>query len=65
MDAKNSQPDRPFNQLPLLPPQAEVETRAVLKQCILARAALGELKQAARLIPNQGMLGFVLITVVV
>lgn len=46
----------PFDALPLLPPQAELETRAVLKQCITARAALAELKQAAELIPNQGML---------
>ena len=34
----------------------ELETRPVLKQCIPARAALAELKQAAELIPNQGML---------
>ncbi|HLF96412.1 MAG TPA: Fic family protein [Methylococcaceae bacterium] len=31
-----------------------METRTVLKQCIAARAALAELKQAAELIPNQG-----------
>jgi Fic family protein len=31
-------------------------TRAVLKACIEARAALAELKQAAELIPNQAML---------
>lgn len=49
-------PDRPYNELPLLPPHEEVETRAVLKQCITARAALAELKQAAELIPNQGVL---------
>jgi len=49
-------PERPFNQLPLLPPPVELETRLVLKQCITARAALAELKQAARLIPNQTML---------
>jgi Fic family protein len=49
-------PNLPFNDLPMLPPQAELETRAVLKQCITARAALGELKQAANLIPNQAML---------
>lgn len=48
--------DKPYNDLPRLPPQADVETRAVLKQCITARAALGELKQAALRIPNQGML---------
>jgi Fic family protein len=43
--------------LPLLPPPIEaIETRAILKQCISARAALGELKQVAELIPNQAML---------
>ena len=34
------QADRPYNQLPPLPPKAELETRAVLKRCIEARAAL-------------------------
>ena len=48
--------DRPYNALPPLPPGAELETRAVLKQCITARAALAELKQAAQLIPNQAVL---------
>jgi Fic family protein len=49
-------PDAPHNALPDLPPAADLETRLVLKQCIPARAALAELKQAAGLIPNQGML---------
>jgi Fic family protein len=50
-------PDVPYNDLPLLPPVIEtIETRAILKQCIAARAALGELKQAAELIPNQAVL---------
>jgi Fic family protein len=54
---KNSwQPDRPYNQLPLLPPRPDLETKAVLKRCITARAALAQLKQAAELIPNQAML---------
>ena len=48
--------DKPYNELPLLPPTAELETRAVLKRCIEARTALAELKQAAELIPNQTML---------
>lgn len=48
--------DQPYNTLPPLPPGAELETRAVLKQCIAARAALAELKQAAQLIPNQAVL---------
>lgn len=49
-------PEKPYNELPLLPPAVELETKAVLKRCIGARAALAELKQAAELIPNQAML---------
>jgi Fic family protein len=49
-------PDQPHNQLPTLPPKCDLESRAVLKACIEARAALAELKQAAELIPNQTML---------
>lgn len=57
ISSKNWYPERPYNDLPLLPPPLErIETRAVLKACIAARAALGELKQAAELIPNQAML---------
>lgn len=49
--------DQAYNQLPLLPPNTETtETRAVLKACIPARAALAELKQAGQLLPNQSML---------
>jgi len=50
------QADRPYNALPTLPPAQELETRVVLKQCVTARAALAELKQAAGLIPNPAML---------
>lgn len=49
-------PDQPFDSLPLLPPRGEMETKLILKQCIEARAAVAELKQAAQLIPNQGVL---------
>ena len=49
-------PERPHNQLPALPPAHDLESRAVLKACIEARAALAALKQAAELIPNQAML---------
>lgn len=49
-------PDRAYNELPLLPPAEDVETRAVLRQCITARAALAELKQAGALIPNPAVL---------
>lgn len=49
-------PDEPFNELPRLPPQQEVESKAILKQCIPARAALAKLDQARKLIPNQTIL---------
>lgn len=49
-------PEQPYNSLPPLPPAIELETRAVLKRCITARAAVAALKQAAELIPNQSML---------
>jgi len=49
-------PDRPFNELPLLPPKADFESKAILKRCIQARATLAELKGAGELIPNQAML---------
>ncbi|MFO7691260.1 MAG: Fic family protein [Cryobacterium sp.] len=56
MTESHWQPDRPYNDLPPLPPKVELETKAVLKRCVSARAALAELKKAAELIPNQGML---------
>jgi Fic family protein len=54
--SRSWRPDQPFNEIPLLPPAAELETRAILKHCISARAALAELKGAAELIPNQAIL---------
>ncbi len=47
---------KPYNDLPLLPPRAEIETKAVLKKCIDANKALAELKGAGDLIPNQAIL---------
>jgi Fic family protein len=49
-------PDRPYNDLPPLPPNIDLETKPVLRQCIRARAALAELKQATELIPNSAIL---------
>ncbi|MBF0634548.1 MAG: Fic family protein [Nitrospinae bacterium] len=49
-------PDKPYNDLPLLPPQIEIESKAVLKKAIAANKALAELKGAGELIPNQGVL---------
>ena len=50
-------PSLPFNELPDLPPPAElIETTEILKCCINARVAVAELKQAAELIPNSAVL---------
>ena len=49
-------PTRPYNSLPPLPPKADIESRAILRACIDARAALAALKQAGGLIPNQAVL---------
>ncbi len=49
-------PSTPYNSLPPLPPLADVETKAILKRCVEARASLAGLKQAGELIPNQAML---------
>ena len=46
--------DKPYNDLPLLPPKAELETKSVLRKAIAANKALAELKGAWDLIPNQG-----------
>lgn len=48
--------EQPYNDLPNLPPSQDVETKAILKKCIMARAKLAELKQAGELIPNQSIL---------
>ena len=50
------QPDRPYNDLPPIPSADVLETKAVLRACIEARAALAGLKQGAERIPNQSML---------
>ncbi|UNU73641.1 Fic family protein [Moraxella nasovis] len=50
------QADLPYNDLPPLPPMQDVETKAILKLCVEARASLAGLRQAGELIPNQTML---------
>ena len=49
-------PKEPSNDLPLLPPKLELETKKVLKQAIAATRVLAELKGRADEIPNQSML---------
>jgi Fic family protein len=52
----NWRPDEPYNALPELPPGADIETVAVLKRAISARAAVAALDQAARRMPNPAVL---------
>jgi len=47
---------QPYNDLPMLPPAAELETKAVLKQAIAANRALANLRGLAAQIPNQDVL---------
>ena len=49
-------PNQPYAALPLLPPGTDIETKAILKACIGARAAVEGLKRAGALIPNQSVL---------
>jgi Fic family protein len=49
-------PTKPHNDLSLLPPIGEVETRRTLRACTEARAVLGELRGVGKLIPNQAIL---------
>lgn len=49
-------PHKPYNDLLPLPPDADIDTRDILRTCIEARAAVAELKQAGHLLPNQAIL---------
>lgn len=49
-------PNKPYNQLPLLPPNKDLETKAILKKAITAGRALAELKGIGSTIPNQTIL---------
>jgi Fic family protein len=49
-------PLEPYDDLPLLPPGTEVETKAVLRRAMSASRALAELKGSGGLIPDQSIL---------
>ena len=49
-------PNKPFNDLPLLPPKHNLETIKVLRKAVDANKALAELKGLGTTIPNQSML---------
>jgi hypothetical protein len=45
-------PDKPYNDLPLLPSKTELESKAVLRKAIAANKALAELKGVGELSPR-------------
>ena len=49
-------PRLPYNDLPPLPPPADLETRDLLKACIEAHKALASLRQATGYLPNPAVL---------
>lgn len=49
-------PRKPYNDLPLLPPGFDLETKAILRKTISAGRALAELKGLGDTIPNQALL---------
>ena len=49
-------PDRPFDELPNLPPASETETKAIPRSCRAACTAPAELWNIGKLIPNQALL---------
>ena len=53
---KNFDPEKPYNELPKLPPILDLEIPSILKVCIRANRELAKLKIAEKLIPNQTVL---------
>ena len=49
-------PDVPANDLPLLPPDADIETKSVLRHAISANRELARLKGYCSLLPNETIL---------
>lgn len=48
--------NQPYNDLPLLPPTVELDSKEILKKAIAANKKLAELKGSVNSIPNQGIL---------
>lgn len=49
-------PSAPYDELPPLPPAQDIETKAILRQCVSATRALAELKGIGSIIPDQSIL---------
>ena len=52
----NIDPDKPYNNLPLLPPKEFTESKLILKQLIRSHKALAELKGYSELLPNKNVI---------
>lgn len=52
----NFETGKPFNALPLLPPDTKLETRQVMRQAVAANRRLAELKGIANVMPNPAIL---------
>jgi len=48
--------NKPFNQLPSLPPEEDIESKSILKKATFSHRSLAELKGIANTIPNQTIL---------
>lgn len=48
-------PEKPYNDLPALPPKVDIETKTILKKAISANKALAELKGAITNLPNPNL----------
>lgn len=52
----NLETGKPFNALPVLPPDTKLETRQVMRQAVAANRRLAELKGIANVMPNPAIL---------
>lgn len=52
----NFNPSKPYNDLPKLPPDIDIETKAILKQVNLSNKALAGLKEYSEIVPNKDIL---------
>lgn len=56
MPAPPNNPELPWNDLPELPPAAEIESNDILKACISARAELAKVNALVETLPNKNIL---------
>ncbi|MDV0440854.1 Fic family protein [Methanorbis furvi] len=52
----HTDPNTPYNTMPNLPPEAEIETIRIWRACAEAKTSLARMREAGKLIPNQRIL---------